>query len=167
MQHHFVDQIGEQNLWYPAKLGFGLGSIAEELLNLGRSKVARIDPYEHRSRFPVHSYLVDTSALPHDLTADASERPLDELANRVHLSCSQYVVVRRVLLQNPPHTVNVVARVTPVTQCIQVAEVQVLLQPVLNCCHCSRDLARDERLAAHRPFVIEENAFHMPRDSSQ
>ena len=57
-----------------------------------------------------------------------------------------------------PHGLDVVRGMSPVALRVEVAEVELLLQPVLDAADGARDLARDERLAAALGLVVEEDA---------
>ena len=76
----------------------------------------------------------------------------------MRLAGRKHVVVGLRLLQDQPHAFDVVARVPPVALRVEIADVQVLLPPELDRRHRAGDLARDEGLAARRPFVVEEDA---------
>ena len=62
------------------------------------------------------------------------------------------------LLQHQPLRAHVVPGVAPVAQRVQVAEVQALFEALVDAREPARDLARDERLAADRRLVIEQDA---------
>ena len=83
---------------------------------------------------------------------------LEELANGVRLPGGHDVVVRRVLLQHPPHRLDVVLGEAPVALGVQVAEVKLAGEPVLDRGHAHRDLAGDEVLAPAGRLVVEQDA---------
>ena len=86
------------------------------------------------------------------------ERCLDELAHRARLARRQHVVVGRLLLQDAPHALDVVARMAPIALGVEVAEVEAVLEADLHARHSTRDLACHERLAADRALVVEQDA---------
>src|SRR3546814_2196440 len=74
--------------------------------------------------------LVLTRALPCDRPSDLREGQLDELAHRMGFAGGQYIVVRPVLLQDPPHAVDIVPCVSPIALRVEIAEVEMALQPM-------------------------------------
>ena len=61
-----------------------------------------------------------------------AEGDLEKLAHRVLLAGGDDVVVRLVLLQHPPHGLDVVAGEAPVALRVEVAQVELVLQPDLD-----------------------------------
>ena len=92
---------------------------------------------------------VDLDELP-VVEPDVPEGLLAQLAHRVRLAGADDEVVALRLLEHEPHRLDVVLRVAPVAAGLEVAEVELLLQPELDARGGARDLARDERLAAPR-----------------
>ena len=135
-----------------------LAGIALQQIDLGRPEIARVDPHQLGPGAGAEADLVEPAAAPDDLALGAGERQLDQLAHAVRLAGRQHVVVRRVLLQDPPHALDVVAGMAPVAPGIEVAEVQPLLQPERDRRDRARDLAGDEGLAAQRALVVEQDA---------
>ena len=74
------------------------------------------------------------------------------------LAGGDHVVVGVVLLQHEVHGAHVVAGVSPVALRVEVAQVQIVLQPQGDACHGAGDLARHEGLAADRALVVEQDA---------
>jgi hypothetical protein len=89
--------------------------------------------------------------------ADMAEGFFDEFAHRVALASRKHVIVRRILLQDQPHSLDKIACMTPVTASIEIAEEQLLLQPALDRGHRTRDLARHEGFAADRTLMVGED----------
>src|SRR5437899_553615 len=73
------------------------------------------------------------------------------------LAGRQHVVVWLLLLQDQPHSFDIVARMSPVARGIEIAEVHSLLQAMLDRRHRARDLAGDESFAADRALVVEQD----------
>ncbi len=63
-----------------------------------------------------------------------------------------------ILLQHQPLHLDVVAGMAPVAQRVEVAEVKAILQSELDARQRAGDLAGDEGFAAHRRFVVEQDA---------
>ena len=68
------------------------------------------------------------------------------------------IIIRLGLLEDEPLRLHVIPSVAPVALRIKVSDIELILQFQLDTCHGTGDLARDERLAADRRFVIEEDA---------
>ncbi|MNE57998.1 hypothetical protein D3C80_1530020 [compost metagenome] len=77
----------------------------------------------------------------------------------MRFSCGKNIVVSYIFLQNPPHSLDIVARMTPVTASVKIAKPQLFLKSSLNCCNCACDLACDEGFAAQRTFMVEQDAI--------
>ena len=86
------------------------------------------------------------------ISAKARSRTPDRMA----LASGQHVVARFLLLEHEPHSFDIIARMAPVALRIQIAEIEPLLQPVLDRRDRPRDLASDEGLASIA-LMIEQN----------
>ena len=69
-----------------------------------------------------------------------------------------HIVARLVALQHEPHRFDVFFRVTPIPLRVEIAEVELLLQALLDAGCGPRDLAGYESLAPPRRLVVEEDA---------
>src|SRR5690554_4368774 len=156
--HHLGDQLRKPDPRRPAERRPRLARVAEQQVDLGRPEVAQVDRDQRLAGRRVEPDLVDPRPPPDDPPADHREGGLDELAHRARLAGRQHVVVRGVLLEDPPHPLGVVARVPPVAPGVEVAQVEPALQPVVDRRHRPGDLAGDEGLAAHRALVVEQDA---------
>jgi hypothetical protein len=63
-----------------------------------------------------------------------------------------------ILLQDAPHSIRIVARMPPISAGIEIAEIDLVLHPVLDRGHGAGDLAGDEGFAADRALVVEQDA---------
>ena len=63
------------------------------------------------------------------------------------------------MLQDPPHAIDIIARMSPIPLSVEVAEVQTILFTELDLSDCARDLARHECPATARRLVVEEDAI--------
>ena len=79
-----------------------------------------------------YAVLVHAVALPAHVEAELRGDRVDELAHAVLHAGGDDVVLRPLLLQHQPLHLDVVARVAPVAQRVQVAEVDTLLQAELD-----------------------------------
>ena len=103
-------------------------------------------------------FLVDARARPGQVELQQLRAALHELAHAVLLAGRDHEVLRLLLLQHQPLHLDVVARMAPVALGVQVAEEELGLQAHLDARQAARDLAGDERLAAQRGLVVEEDA---------
>src|SRR6266404_5716534 len=156
--YHFGDQLRESQFRLPAKHPVSLAGVAEQSVHFGRPEVAWIDAHEDLLRARVDADLVDSRAAPSDVHAQVLAGPLHELAHRMLLASCDNEVLRLRLLQHQPLGAHVVARVTPVAQRVQVAQVQALLEPCVNPREAACDLTGYEGLAANRGLMIEQDA---------
>ena len=78
----------------------------------------------------------------------------------MRLAGREHVVLRLVGLEHAPGAFHVVAREAPVALRVQVAEPELVLFAAQDRTDGARDLARDERRAAARRLVVEEDAVH-------
>src|ERR1043166_3324569 len=69
-----------------------------------------------------------------------------------------HIIVWPILLQHPPHRLDVIARESPVALRAQVAEIESALRAGDDAPHRPRNLAGDKILAASWGFVIEEDS---------
>ena len=142
----------------PAKFLLGLGRVAEELLDFRWTEVFRIDFHEDFARFNVDALFVDAFAFPAEFDAGLAEREGAELADGMVLAGGDHEVVGLRLLEDEPHTFDVVAGVAPVAQGVQVAQVQLVLESLRDARRREGDLAGHERLAPALALVVEEDA---------
>src|SRR5690606_20087152 len=148
----------EAYLVAPAEIGARLRRIAEQDVDLGRTEIRWIDRDQYVAGAPAIALLVDAPAVPGDRPPDAIECELHEFAHRMWFAGGEHVVVRRVLLEDHPHTFDIVARMTPVAPRVEASEIEALLEAPLDARDGLSDLARHERLAAPRPLVVEQDA---------
>ena len=118
-----------------------LGRVAQQQVHLGGAEVSRVD----------RDVLVPVQA-------QQAEHLVEELADAVGLAGGDDVVVGLVLLEHQPHRLDVVAGEAPVALGVQVAQEQLVLQALLDAGGGAGDLAGDERLAAARALVVEQDA---------
>src|SRR5918992_2721439 len=124
---HQTDHLFKACARLPTELLPRLGGVADQMLDLGRTQEAGIDPH-----------------VPIGIQPDVVEGDPHELANRVRLAGGYDVVVRLVLLEHEPHGLDVVLGIAPVPLRVEVPERKLLLQPELDGGGTMGDLARDE-----------------------
>src|SRR5262249_24739901 len=86
------------------------------------------------------------------------ESSFNEFAHSVRLAGSQHEVVAFTDLHNSPHPFDIFRRVSPIAFCVEVAEKQFLLHPVLDGSDATRNFASDESLASPWALMVKHNA---------
>lgn len=155
---HFGDKIVEAGPMLPAEAIFRLGCIAEQEVDLVRTEIAGIDLYQAIAGFSVAADFFHAVTVPLDLLVDGLEGVFDKLAHGVRFAGRQHIVVGGVFLQDTPHALDIITRMTPVATGIEIAEPKPVLQAAFNGRDSTGDLAGNEGFAAKRAFVIEQNA---------
>src|SRR5262245_53970366 len=156
--HHLCHQLVKARLVSPAELGARLARIAKERIDFGRPEIARVHLDQHLAGRLVDTFLLDAISAPHNGPPNMAEGLFDEFAHRMALAGREHIIVGRILLQDQPHPLDKIARMPPVTQGIEVAEEQLLLQSTLDRRDRARDLAGDEGFASDRTLMVEKNA---------
>ena len=164
---HLGDQFGQRRRRRPAQLLLGLGRIAQQRLDLGRAVVARVDAHDDLAWLApglVAGDGVDDADLGGALALEAHGHAqafgghAHEVAHAVLHAGGDDEVLGVILLQHHPLHLHVVARMAPVAQRAHVAQIQRILQAQRDPRDGTRDLARDEGLAAQRALVVEQHA---------
>ena len=81
-----------------------------------------------------------------------------ELPDSMLYTCRDHIVIRLILLQDQPHALHIVLRITPVTQAVQVAQLQMVLQAAGNPSGRPGNLPGHESLAAALTLMVEQDA---------
>ena len=123
---------GKVVVWRQPSLRLGLGRVAQQVVDLERAEVARVDLDQQLAGAAVDALLVQALALPDELAADLGEGALEELAHAVGLAGRQHEIVGAVVLQDAPHALDIVAGMAPVAQGVEVAHPQPVLQAELD-----------------------------------
>jgi len=105
-----------------------------------------------------NTYFIKTFALEFELYAGVFEGQVGELADTVLHAGGDDEVLGLVVLQDQPHALHIVLGIAPVTEAVQVAQVEAVLQALADAGSGQRDLPRDEGLASALAFVVEEDA---------
>ena len=159
MRDHARDEFLERRLLrIPAQLRLGLGGVAPEVHDVGRTVEVGRDLDHDAPRRLVDALLVEARPPELDLDAGVAEGELREFAHAVLHARRDHEVVRRLVLEDEPHARHIVLRVAPVAQGVEVAQKQLLLLALRDAGSGERDLPRHERLAAPLGFVVEEDA---------
>ena len=85
------------------------------------------------------------------------ESQLGELTDRVLLTGSNDEILWLLCLENQPHALYVILRITPVAERIQVTEIELALLALLDTGCSQRNLAGNESLATALTLMVEEN----------
>src|SRR5687767_5725322 len=136
--HHITDKFLEADLVAPPQPLACLAGVAEQEVDFGWPKVARIDLDDAGAGLGVVPLLLGTLAAPNDLTPDMLEAVLDEFAHRMHFPGREHVVVGLLLLKHQPHATHVVLGVSPVALGIEIAEIEPFLAAEMYRCGSTR-----------------------------
>ena len=85
-------------------------------------------------------------------------RPLHELAHAELHAGGDNKIFGLFLLQHQPLHPHIIFGVPPVAQCVHIAQIQAVFQALRDIGQAARNLAGNERFAAARAFVVEQNA---------
>src|SRR5208337_124362 len=162
------DQVARDHVRYelwkfdrvlPAKFLERLAGIAEKEIDLRRTKITRIDLDKDPAGFFVETTLFDSGSFPPDFDAKLCKGALDEFAHRMGFPRRQDIIVRLGLLQNPPHALDIIARVAPIPLGIEVAQKQPVLKSQMDCRDRTGDFSRDKGFGPGRTFMIEQDSI--------
>src|SRR5580698_165710 len=132
-----------------------LAGVADENIDLGWTKVSRINRDQLAAGSPIKPFLLGRKTLPCEFDAGPREGAFGEVAHAVRASGGEHIVVGLWLLKHEPHPPDEIARVTPVAAGFEIAEIKLLPAAEFDCRGRAGDLARDERFAAGRALVVE------------
>ena len=132
-------------------------SIPQQEVDLCRAVESLVHLDDYLATPGVSAYLRNALALPLDLVVDAGGSSLDQLPHRVVLSGRRDVVAGTVLLQHPPHHLDVFRRIAPVPHGLEVADSEGLRPAQLEPGQAARHLAADEVLTAAGRLVVEQD----------
>src|ERR1035441_267377 len=155
---HIGDQFGKRDRVLPSQNPVLLGSVAQEQVDLSWPEIAAVDLHQQDAAGGIDAHLVNSLALPFDLAAHLQEGQFYVLAHAMRFTRRQDVIVRRILLHNPPHAFHVVSRMAPVALGVQIPDIEPILHAQVNSGHRASYLPCDEGLAADGALVIEQNA---------
>src|SRR3990167_9992911 len=158
LTHHFHCQFAYGRLVMPAKPCARLARIPEKKVDLCRAEILRIHLDEAAPRLAAEAFFVDTGSAPVKQEPRLFERPFHKGADLCRLAGCENIVVGRVLLQHPPHALDIFLRMAPVALGVQIPEVQPVPLAKLDRGNGPRDLAGHESLAAQWTFMVEQDA---------
>src|SRR5262249_55312159 len=125
--HHFYHQLIEACPVVPAKVDSRLAWITNQSIHFGRAEITRVDFHEHfPSRF-IEAFLLDAVSAPDDRSADVGESLFNEFAHRMCFTGCKHVVVRFLLLEDQPHPLYKITRVSPIARGVKISKKQLLL----------------------------------------
>src|SRR4029079_18742213 len=165
---HFGAKLSSGGLRRPSQRLARSRGVAEQGFNLCRAEVARVDPNDFVAWFqagldaPAHGIddadFFDAAAGEAKGDAEVLGRTDQELPDGILLPGGDDEVARLFLLQHQPLHADIVPRMTPIAQGIEVAEVEAVLESLADIAKAACDLAGYEGLAPARALVIEEQA---------
>src|SRR3990167_11044506 len=128
---HFCHELLEGRSVTPAQLGEGFRRIPQQQVDLRRAPIGRIKGHEYVARPVAAALLGLAGTAPFDAATDLAEGEVDEFAHRMGLAGGEDVVIGLLLLEDLPHSLDIVARMTPVPLGVEVAEIEPLLVAAL------------------------------------
>src|SRR4051794_33604798 len=137
---HDLREAGDQGLRLPAEHVRGPRRVSDQRVHLRGAQVR----------------LVELDVVG-PVEAHAGEAVFGEVADRVGSAGGQDEIVRFVVLQHTPHTLHVLGCEPPVTNCVEVAQVDVLLDAEADPGRGPCQLAGHERLPTARRLVVEQD----------
>src|SRR5262249_34062276 len=140
-QNHAFYELSKPDLWRPAQALFRFRGVGEEHIDLRGAQVPSISSNE---------------VLP--VEPDLAEGELEELTYRVGLASPDHEVIRHVVLEHPPHRLDIVGCVAPVAFGVDVSQEKFFLKAVLDAAHGAGDFSGHEGFAASLALMIEEDA---------
>ena len=113
--NHNLDEFRERGLlWVPSKFGLCLCGVAQQLIYLCRTEIFRINFNESLTRRFVVTLFIDTVTAPFEFDTNLFEGEGGKLTNCMILASSNHKVIWLWLLQDEPHTLDIVLGITPV-----------------------------------------------------
>src|ERR1700690_4069193 len=116
LSNHFRNQFLKCYLGRLAEICLRLRRITKKRLDFGWTKIFFIYFYNNLSCLAVDAFLLDTTALPSDGDTNFFKCSLNEFPDRMLLSCRNYIILRRLLLEHHPLRFNIVFCMTPVAK---------------------------------------------------
>lgn len=181
LAYHLAHHILKAGAWFPAQPGFGFRGVAQQRFHLCGAEIAGIHPnhdiaglyaggaggeahsckYLRQSRYVhlLHSAcFVRAGVFPPQSNAQFRRGYFDEPAHGILSAGGDDEIFGLVLLQHEPLHFHIVTRVSPVAQCVEVAQMQTVVQPERQPCQSASDFAGDKGFTPDRRFVVEEDA---------
>ena len=156
MLYHDPHKLLERSLLrVPPQLRLRLRRVTEQLINFGRAEVLRIHLHQHLAGSDVDTLLIYAFAFPAELDSDFLESQSGELTHCMILAGSHHEIIRFRLLENEPHALYVVLGIAPVTEGIQITQIELVLESLRDACRRKRNLTRYKRLSAPLGLMIE------------
>src|SRR4051794_16859094 len=156
---HFGHEFLKRGLVAPTELFPCLRGVAEQEIDFGGTKIARIHPHQYASRFGINSRFIHARTTPTDFYLYLGKGTFDEFADRVMFARCQDIIVGLRVLENPPHALDEVTRVPPIAFGIEVSKKQRLLKAKLYGGNRPGNFAGHEGLAACRTLMVEQNTI--------
>ena len=161
MFHHDSYKFRETGLCrVPTQQRLGFSRVTQQLFHFAGAEIFRIHFHHCLSGFYVDTFLVYAFAFPAQFYAGFLKGKCGKFAYGVHLSGSNHEVFRRIVLQDKPHTFHIVFGISPVAACIQITQIQLVLESLCNACGSQCNLACNESLAAAFALMVKEDTVH-------
>src|ERR1035437_1120015 len=125
--HHFTHQLSKTNLVLPTKLGARLRRVSQKRLDLRRPEIAWIYAHQGAISLFADSEFFYAGALPLNSNADFCKGQFDKFTHGVGFSSCKNIIIGLLLLQNKPHPLGIITRMSPIPLSIYVAEIETVL----------------------------------------
>ena len=159
MLHHDFHQLFKGSLRrIPAKFALSFGRIPPKIYDIRRTVEVWANLYYNLSRSLVDAILIHPFASEFQFNPSMMERQLTELTHRMLHTCCNDKILRLIVLQNQPHAFHIILGIAPITQAVEIAEIQLLLVPLRNTCRPQRNLTRYKSFPTALRLMVKENA---------
>ena len=116
MLHHYLHQFGETRLRrIPAEQRPGFCRITQQLLNLARTEILRVNLDQRFAGLHVNTLFIHTFTFPTELNANLLESQSGKLTHGMHLTRSYHKIFRNIMLKDQPHAFHIIPDISPVT----------------------------------------------------
>src|ERR1035441_3553324 len=121
--HHFTPKLSKTNLMLPTKCGTRLRRVSQKRLDLRWPKIARIYAHQGAIGLFADSEFFHAGSLPLNSNTDFCKGQFDEFTHGVGFSSCKNIIIGLLLLQNKPHPLGIITRMSPIPLSIYVAEI--------------------------------------------
>src|ERR1700690_2713284 len=125
--HQFTHQLSKTNLVLPTKLGARLRRVSQKRLDFRWPEIARIYAYQGALGLFADSEFLHAGASPVNSNADFCKGQFDEFTHGVGFSSCKNIIIGFPLLQNTPHPLGIITRMSPITLRIYISEIKTVL----------------------------------------
>jgi len=125
---HLFDQDVESDFRDPAQVLAGFGRLSEQGVHFRGAEIPGVYGHDGFVGGRIDADFINARALPLEGHAQFGGAQVHKFTDGVLFACSNDIVVRKVLLEHEPLHLHVVFGVAPVAFCVEVAQVQAVLE---------------------------------------